>query len=178
MCVIVLILHYLATQVISQTPPVMTFNEDGPIHLLARGDKSGYGFSFEAEDTEKELTCCYIHVGRENNRGKRLCSAPSQPYGCRQPGNGEYKVEELDGPVGWCKLTIFEARLSDAGVYKITFPFEPARYNQDITVTVKQIGLNRAEWVMVALLVAHVLLGVLVAFILLLHNQQTSNSSL
>jgi len=167
---IVLILCYLASQVVSQTPPVMTFNEGGPIQLLALGDKSGYGCSFEAEDTEKDLTCCYIHVERENNRGKRLCSAPSQPSGCRQPGSGEYKVEELDGPVGWCKLTIFEARLNDAGVYKINFPFDPARYNQETTVTVKQvtvkqIGLNQAEslWMVVAMVLLVVLLVLLAA---------------
>jgi len=167
MCVIVLILHYLATQVISQTPPVMTFNEGGPIHLLALGDKSGYGCSFEAEDTEKDLTCCYIHLERENNRGKRLCSAPSQPDECRQPDRGEYKVEELDGPVGWCKLTIFEARHNDAGVYKITFPFESDRYNQEITVTVAE-----SSWLMlnmglfVVLLVSLAANGVTVIFFL------------
>lgn len=157
---------------------MLTFNEGETIELFAVGDKSGFGCSIEVKDTAKNTTCCYIHEEREETRGEKLCGEAKQPNWCRQLGRGEYKVEELDGPVGWCKLTIFEARLSDAGVYKITFPFEPARYNQDITVTVKQIGLNRAEWVMVALLVAHVLLGVLVAFILLLHNQQTSNSSL
>ena len=59
-----------------------------------------------------------------------------QPQGCRQPGAGEYEVEELDGPVGWCKLTINGAKLNDAGVYKVTFPFEPDRYNQEMTVRV------------------------------------------
>ena len=157
---------------------MLTFNKGETIELFAVGDKSGFGCSIEVKDTAQNTTCCYIHEEREETRGEKLCGEAKQPNWCRQLGRGEYKVEELDGPVGWCKLTIFEARLSDAGVYKITFPFESARYNQDITVTVKQIGLNRAEWVMVALLVAHVLLGVLVAFILLLHNQQTSNSSL
>ena len=57
-------------------------------------------------------------------------------------GSGEYEVGEIDGPVGWCKLTIFEAGLSDAGVYKIVFPFEPARYNQEITVKVNHFKTN------------------------------------
>ena len=115
---------------------VLTFNEDEDIELLAVGDKSGFGCSFEVKLKGRNLTCCYIHLEREEDRGKRLCKTPKQPEECRQPGGGEYKVEELDGPVGWCRLTLFEARLTDVGIYKITFPFEPARYNQQITVKV------------------------------------------
>ena len=82
---------------------------------------------------------------------------------------GEYKVEEISGEVGWCKLTIFEAGLSDAGVYKIVFPFEPARYNQEITVKVNQISLNQAEaisWlaigVLAVLLVIQLFVGIVI----------------
>jgi len=136
---------------------VMAFKEGETIELFAVGDKSGFGCSIEIKDTSKDKTCCYIHEEREETRGEKLCGAVKQPDGCRQPGSGEYKVEELDGPVGWCKLTIFEARLSDAGVYKIIFPFEPARYNQEITVTVNRIGLNRAEWILVVAVLVVVL---------------------
>jgi len=144
---------------------VMAFNEGETIELFAVGDKSGFGCSIEIKDTAKDKTCCYIHEEREETRGEKLCGSVKQPDGCRQPGREEYKVEELDGPVGWCKLTIFEARLSDAGVYKITFPFEPARYNQEITVQVNQIGLNQAEslWMLVAMVLLVVLLVLLVA---------------
>ena len=113
------------------TNKLLTFNEGETIELLAVGDKTGYGCSFEIENTTKNVTCCYVHEEREEDRGERLCSASKQPNECRQPGSGAYKVEEIDGPIGWCKLTLSEAKLSDAGVYKITFPFEPARYNQD-----------------------------------------------
>jgi len=156
----------------------MAFNEGETIELFAVGDKSGFGCSIEIKDTTKYTTCCYIHEEREETRGEKLCGEVKQPDGCRQPGRGEYKVEELDGPVGWCKLTIFEARLSDAGVYKITFPFEPARYNQEITVTVNQIGLNQAEWILVvAVLVVVLELVLLVAkgvkFFLQKRNKKT-----
>jgi len=141
---------------------VLTFNEGETIELLAVGDKSGFGCSFEIKDTEKDVTCCFIHDEREEDRGKRLCGSARQPKECRQPGSGgEYKVEELDGPVGWCKLTLPEAKLSDAGVYKITFPFEPARYNQEMTVEVKKVGLNQTE-VWLSLGLAFLLLGILV----------------
>jgi len=142
---------------------VMAFNEGETIELFAVGDKSGFGCSIEIKDTTKGITCCYIHEEREETRGEKLCGEVKQPDGCRQPGRGEYKVEELDGPVGWCKLTIFEARPNDAGVYKITFPFEPARYNQEITVTVKQIGLNQSEslWLLLNIVLFVVLLVLL-----------------
>ena len=84
-------------------------------------------------------------------------------------GTGEYEVGEIDGPVGWCKLTIFEARLSDAGVYKIVFPFEPARYNQEITVKVNQIGLNQAEaisWLAIGLLAVLLVIQLLVGILI------------
>jgi len=144
---------------------VLTFNEGETIELLAVGDKSGFGCSFEIKDTEKDVTCCYIHDEREEDRGKRLCGSARQPKMCRQPGSlgnsGEYKVEELDGPVGWCKLTLPEARLSDAGVYKITFPFEPARYNQEMTVSVQKVGVSQSEiWLSLGLAV--LLLGLMV----------------
>merc|ERR1719180_598057 len=124
----------------------MIFNQGETIELFAVGDKSEFVCSIEIKSIAKDKTCCYIHEEREETRGEKLCGVAKQPDGCRQPGSGDHKVEELDGPVGWCKLTIFEARVSDAGVYKITFPFEPARYNQEITVAVNQIDLNRAEW--------------------------------
>jgi len=128
---------------------VQTFNEGETIKLLAVGDKSGYGCSFEIKDKTTNVTCCYIHEEREDNRGKRLCGAAKQPEECRQPGSGEYEVEELDGPVGgpvgWCKLTLPDAKLSNAGVYKINFPFEPARYNQEMTVKVIEVDVNQAE---------------------------------
>ena len=120
-----------------------TFNEGETIEILAVGDKSGYGCSFEIKDTRKNVTCCFIHQEREEKRGKRLCGDPEQPKECRQ--SGRYKVEEMDGPVGWCKLTLPEASLSDAGVYKVTFPFEPVRYNQEITVKVKKVGLTQGK---------------------------------
>ena len=123
----------------------VTVNEGETIELKSAGGFAGYGCSFEMKNTEKNLTCCYIHEGREDNRGKKLCSASKQPDWCRQPGSGEYKVEEL---VGWCKLTLYDAKLSDTGVYKIVFPFEPDRYNQE-TVMVNwvdslKIGLTLA----------------------------------
>jgi len=130
---------------------VETFNEGETIELRAVGDKSGFGCSFEMKDTE----CCYIHEEREDTRGEKLCSASKQPDECRQPGSGEYKVEELDGPVGWCKLTLTDAKLNDTGVYKITFPFEPDRYNKETTVIVNEVGLNQTEtaWIVFGLVV-------------------------
>ena len=86
------------------------------------------------------MTCCYIHRERELKPGKRLCEGqgPKQPKECRQPESEEYRVEEIDGhPVGSCKLVIPEAKQSDAGVYKVTFPFDPS-YNQEITVRISQ----------------------------------------
>ena len=129
----------------NQKSKVVTFNEGETIELKPVGDKSGFGCSFEMKNTERDLTCCYIHEEREDTRGEKLCSAAKQPTGCRQPGSGEYKVEEL---VGWCKLTLYDAKLSDTGVYKIVFPFEPDRYNQE-TVMVNwvdslKIGLTLA----------------------------------
>ena len=110
---------------------VKTFNEGDKIVLRANGDKSGYGCSFELEE------CCYIHKDREESRGKKLCNALKQPEHCRQPGGGSYEVEEPDGPIGWCKLTIFKAKPSDSGEYRVSFPFEPEKYNQNINVKVK-----------------------------------------
>ena len=63
-----------------------TFNEGETIELLAVGDKSGFGCSFEIKDIEKDFICCYIHDEREEDRGKNLCKAPTQPEECRQPG--------------------------------------------------------------------------------------------
>ena len=110
------------------------------MEILATGDKSGYGCSFEIKDTTRNVTCCYIHQERELKRGKRLCEGqgPKQPKECRQPESEEYRVEEIDGhPVGSCKLVIPEAKQSDAGVYKVIFPFDPS-YNQEITVRISQ----------------------------------------
>ena len=67
---------------------VLTFNEGETIELLAVGDKSGFGCSFEIKDTEKDVTCCFIHDEREEDRGKRLCGSARQPKECRQPGSG------------------------------------------------------------------------------------------
>ena len=61
------------------------------------------------EDKAKNLTCCYIQEEREEARKAaecRVCIADGQKVG--------NKVEELDRPVGWCRLTLFETRLTDA----------------------------------------------------------------
>ena len=72
---------------------VMEFNEGETIELLAVGDKSGFGCSFEKKlDPAKNWTCCFIHEEREETRGEKLCGMTvKQPDGCRQPGSSDVR---------------------------------------------------------------------------------------
>ena len=111
------------------------------IKLEAQGDFHGYGCSFEITNAENGVTCCYIKESREGQRNEsseelKLCNAEKQPEECRQPGSGEYEVKEIPGPVRWCRLTLFRARIADSGDYKIKFPKEPTNVKER-TVTVK-----------------------------------------
>ena len=114
------------------------------IKLEAQGDFHGYGCSFEITNAENGVTCCYIKQSREGQRNEsseelKLCNAEKQPEECRQPGSGEYEVKEIPGPVRWCRLTLFRARIADSGDYKIRFPKEPAK-DMERTVNVKLDG--------------------------------------
>ena len=150
-------------------------DEGKTITLETVGDFDGYGCSFEIRNIKRGVTCCYIHAGREDQRGSddglKLCSDLKQPDTCRQSGSGEYVVEEIDGPsTGWCRLTLFDARQSDSGVYNVTFPASPGKYDKEIKVHVKVpsttdpglvVGLSIGS-VGLALILATVLLVLLV----------------
>ena len=71
----------------------MEFNEGETFELLAVGDKSGFGCSFEKKlDPAKKKTCCFIHEEREEIRGEKLCGMTvKQPDGCRQPGSSDVR---------------------------------------------------------------------------------------
>lgn len=126
----------------SNSTEVLSGNEGERIMLEAVGDKSGYGCSFEITDEEKQMTCCYIHKLREGLRGKRLCKSSVQHEECRQPNS--YSVEEKDGLIGSCIFTIFKAKVSDSGTYKIKFPYQP-KFNKEKRIDIKSNGLSHAS---------------------------------
>jgi len=107
------------------------------LELRASGDKSNDGCSF----THLATNCCYVHKLREDVRGDRLCSEAKQPIECRQPGSGEYRVDEISGRVGECRLILNDTRQTDAGSWTIRFPFDGEQPVQKQTVEV----LDKAE---------------------------------
>ena len=124
------------------------FSEGANVTINFEGDKNGRGCQF-FHKKDKNVTCCYIHKSEEDKRSE-LCGTPTQHQSCRE--RKTYDIEEIDGRIGECTLTLYNAVKSDSGFYEIVFPAAP-KYNTGREVeVVKGVLLYVWEWLLIVII--------------------------
>ena len=130
-----------------------TEGQNVTIHV--EGDYYGGGckFLFQIKEKEKNITCCYKHKLRER---KGLCDNLTQPRSCRK--EDEYDVQEIEGAIGWCTLTLFDGKQSDSGLYQVVFPDDRNTKVRERIVNVNKLIEKGWKWWLLIISIVTILL--------------------